>query len=228
MKKSSSSSPTVKSVPASTSLPRRGSEETPMVSPEVVEAIEGIDQDKLREKIYRVLGPHGTVCRYWDLMRDLVGKVWEDELTDIVFQARFVKKERKHPTPEKGKIPVGTVEWLPMDILTGLMSYAMETDDAEFFARYTKSLAALAKVFPNGIDGPIKPDNKWKWAAARFIKKHWDKTGCWPKQQAVREYLEGIEDYHGKQSLTVRPLTMEEGRKGSFEHVDRSPGRPWK
>ena len=64
-----------------------------------------------------------------------------------------------------------------------------------------KSAAASGsrpKVWPDGINEPLEPADKWRWTAARFIKKHWDKHGCATSQQALREHLESkkMEDYH--------------------------------
>ena len=138
-------------------------------------------------------------------MRDLVGEAWEDSLTDNVFHALFVKKKRGHPKPTevdiKKCIQEGrpfTVAWLPRDFLSGWITDALNSKDAGFFERLAKSMKALNKVWPDGINEPIEPADKWRWTAARFIKKHWDKHGCATSQQALREHLESkkMEDYH--------------------------------
>lgn len=176
-----------------------------------------------------ILGPHGTVNRHWDFMRDLVGEAWEDDLTDMVFQALFVNKKRKHPKPTAENFGKETVEWLPRDFLSKWIADALKSKDAAFFLRMGKCMEALNKVWPDGIMEAMQPDDKWRWTAARFIKKHWDKHGCAPSQTAVREHLESMEDYHGKAPIqTVKPLTMERRRKGSFQHIDRKGGRPRK
>jgi hypothetical protein len=183
--------------------------------------------DNQTEKILAILGPHGSISRNWDFMRDLVGEAWEDSLTDMVFLALFVNKKRQHPKPSGNfRADIGkTVEWLPRDFLSKWIADALKSKDAAFFLRLGKSMEALNKVWPNGINEAMEPPDKWRWTAARFIKKHWDKHGCAPSQTAVREHLEAMEHYHGKAPIqTMKPLPME----GSFQHVDRKPGRPRK
>ena len=35
-----------------------------------------------------------SVATRWDAMRELVGEAWEDDLTDIVFGALYINKQR--------------------------------------------------------------------------------------------------------------------------------------
>jgi len=176
------------------------------------------------DPLMAVLGPHGPISRDWDFMRELVGEAWEDDLTDMVFQALFVNKKRKHPKPTKDNLLKETVEWLPRDFLSKWIADALNSKDAAFMLRLGKSMEALNKVWPDGIMGAMEPNDKWRWTAARFIKKHWDKHGCAPRGQVVREHLDATEDYHGKTPIkTVKPLPG----GGIFQHIDRKPGRPW-
>lgn len=183
----------------------------------------------MKDNVDELMAILGRANRDWDFMRDLVGKAWEDDLTDMVFQALFVNKKRKHPKPTKDNFLKETVEWLPHDFLSKWIADALNSKNATFFLRLGKSMQALNKIWPDGINEAMEPDNKWRWTAARFIKKHWDKHGSAPSQTAVREHLEAMANYHGKALIqTDKPLMMEPRRKGSFEHMDRKPGRPRK
>jgi len=167
----------------------------------------------------------GPVIRDWDFMRDLVGEAWEDALTQDVFRAYFVKENRKLPKMTKDNFLSGQWEVTTREAFSHWIANALKSKDAAFFLRLGKSMAALNKVWPDGIMEAMEPDDKWRWTAARFIKKHWDKHGRAPSQTAVREHLESMEDYHGKAAIqTVKPLPME----GMFQHIDRKPGRPRK
>ncbi len=202
-------------------------------SPAIAAATAGIDQQKLREKAFKWFGSSGVINRHWDFMRELVGEAWEDDLTDIVFQALFVNRKRKHPKPTKDNLLKETVEWLPRDFLTKWMADALNNKDAAFFLRLGKSMEALNKVWPDGIMDAMEPADKWRWTAARFIIKHWNKHGFAPTQQALREHLESMEDYHGQPTPQTGPLPKktwkkERSRVGIFQHVDRSGGPPKK
>jgi hypothetical protein len=84
-------------------------------------------------------------------MRELVGEAWEDDLTDIVFGALYINKQRTLPTPTAENLGKVETEWLPRDILDNMIAEAMDKCDAEFFARLSRSMEALAKVWPDGL-----------------------------------------------------------------------------
>jgi hypothetical protein len=92
-----------------------------------------------------------SVATRWDAMRELVGEAWEDDLTDVVFGALYINKERTLPTPTPENLGKVETEWLPRDILDNMIAEAMDKCDGEFFTRLSRSMEALAKVWPNGL-----------------------------------------------------------------------------
>ena len=171
----------------------------------------------------------GPMNRDWDYMRDLVGDAWDDALTQDVFLAYFVREKRTHPKLTKDNLKSGGWKILTRDAFPMWIKNALKNKDSNFFLRLAKSMDALNKFWANGNKEDAEPEFKWRLTAITFIKNHWKKHGCGPSQPAVREHLASMEWYHGKATIqTEKPLTMEPKRKGSFEHIDRTPGRPRK